>query len=133
MITAPPSATATLSPVPTTHSMGLTVAQVANGPQLEMVVAGEADICTSEHLRTELLSGLRSPPAAVVVDVSALTFCDLSGLDALHAVSLFAIRAGIPLTFRGMSTVLTWLDCTFPHPSLPPSGLAPSLLPRAAT
>ena len=88
-----------------------------------LVVVGEADMHTAEQLRTQLIGALGAEPPSVLVELGALDFCDLQGLDALHDAARAAHNAGIALTFRGMSRQLSWLHRTFPAPDPPPPGL----------
>ena len=82
--------------------------------QQVLLVVGEADARTADQLRGHLLDALAGQPPAVRVELDALDFCDLSGLDALHDVARTAAAAGVPLTFTGMSAQLAWLHRTFP-------------------
>ena len=84
-----------------------------------LVVVGEADLHTAGQLRSELTNMLDVEPASLVVELGALKFCDLSGLDALHDVARAAHDAGIALTFRGMSPQLSWLHATFSRRTTP--------------
>ena len=77
-----------------------------------LVLLGEADMATSELLVEQVVRALPAPPRPVVVELSALTFCDLSGLDALHELAGAAADAEVPLTFRGASPELQWLHRT---------------------
>ena len=99
-----------------------------------LVVVGEADMHTAEQLRTQLIDALRTEPPSVLVELGALDFCDLQGLDALHDAARAAHDAGISLTFCGMSSQLSWLHRTFPAPDPPPPGLTQPVpaLPTAA-
>ena len=85
-----------------------------------LVVVGEADLHTAGQLRTQLITMIRAQPPSVLVELGALEFCDLHGLDALHDAARAAHEAGVALTFRGMSAQLAWLHHTFP-----PRGLVP--------
>ena len=88
-----------------------------------LVVVGEADLHTAEQLRSQLIGALGTELTSVLVELGALDFCDLQGLDALHDAARAAHDAGIALTFRGMSRQLSWLHRTFPAPDPPPPGL----------
>lgn len=102
---------------------GASVAVVArrDGPRLELWVHGEADVDTSDRLRADLRSGLDEGVREVVVDVSALTFCDLAGSDALHDfVEEVAARA-VCTDVRGMSPLLAMIYRAFPPPR--PAGI----------
>ena len=94
-----------------------------------LVVVGEADLLTAGELRTQLITMIRSEPPSVLVELGALDFCDLQGLDALHDAARAAHEAGVDLTFRGMSAQLSWLHHTFPPRSTVPPPSAPSPCP----
>ena len=102
---------------------GLMVMALRAAEQHVLVVVGEADLHTAGQLRTQLIEMLAVQPPSVLVDLAALEFCDLSGLDALHDAARAADDTGIALTFRGMSPQLAWLHRTFPprRPVPPPS------------
>lgn len=94
----------------------LLVCNDTHRPSLALVVVvGEADFATAPQLKDGLLQALASGRPAVVVDVAGLDFCDLAGLDALHAGLDAAQRAGVLMTVRGMSPQLAWLHATFPR------------------
>lgn len=97
------------------RELRLRVVPLPGGPELVVLVAGEADLSTYELLRDQLVSVSAGGPTAVIVDVSGLSFCDLSGLDALLEAACISSGAGVPMTFQGMSPRLSWLFATFPH------------------
>ena len=99
---------------------GLMVMALRAAEQHVLVVVGEADLHTAEHLRSRLIELLPVRPPTVLVELGALSFCDLAGLDALHDAARAAHRLGVSMTFRGMSSHLSWLDRTFP-PRRPPT------------
>lgn len=84
------------------------------GPELVVVVAGEADLATAGQLRAELVAALGNRPRTMVVDVADLAFCDLQGLDALNDAARVAQDAGVTVALRGMSAQLAWLHRRFP-------------------
>jgi hypothetical protein len=84
------------------------------GPQVVLVVAGEADMSNAGALRAQLLEASVAGSPPVVVDLVDLEFCDLFGLDAMREAAAIAETAGVGMTFRGMSRRLLWLDGTFP-------------------
>ena len=92
-----------------------------------LVVVGEADLHTAGQLRTQLIDVLQGQPPSVLVELGALEFCDLAGLEALHDAARAAHDAGIVLTFRGMSTQLAWLHRTFPPRNPLPLASAPGV------
>lgn len=77
-----------------------------------LVLLGEADLATSQLLVEQVVRALPSPPRPVVIELGALTFCDLSGLDALYELAGAAAAAEVQLTFRGASPQLQWLHRT---------------------
>lgn len=79
-----------------------------------LVVVGEADISTADHLRDQIVAALAARPAAVRVQLDGLDFCDSRGLAALHDAARAADAAGVPMTFHGASPQLAWLQRTFP-------------------
>ena len=108
-----------------------------HGPELEvfalraaeqdvLVVVGEADTATATSLYDQLVRALPTPPRPVVVELGALTFCGLSGLDALRDVERCADAAGVPLSFRGQSAQLQWLQRFAPAPGSQGSGGTPA-------
>jgi hypothetical protein len=84
------------------------------GPQVVLVVTGEADISNARTLRDQLIEASVSGSPPLVVDLVDLEFCDLNGLDAMREAAAIAETAGVGMTFRGMSRRLRWLDGTFP-------------------
>lgn len=82
--------------------------------RLTLVVAGEADLSNAAELRDLLVEASRGGSTDTVVDLADLSFCDLSGLDALRQGAQAAGRDGVVMTFRGMSPQLRWLDGNFP-------------------
>lgn len=94
------------------------VAVVAHreGPRLELRVHGEADVDTSDRLRAALMSGLDEGVREVVVDVSALSFCDLAGSDVLHDFVEEVAGRAISADVRGMSPLLAIIYGAFPPP-----------------
>ncbi|MFI8293679.1 STAS domain-containing protein [Streptomyces sp. NPDC085614] len=63
-------------------------------------VAGEIDLDSAGHLRVALMRALSAAPAGtgLVLDMSAVTFCDSSGLNALLRLRQQAIEDGRSLT-----------------------------------
>ena len=118
-------AAAPLAPVPPS---GLTVMALPAADQHVLVVVGEADLATAGQLRAHLIEMLPAKPLTVLVDLGALEFCDLAGLDALHDAARAAHDADIVLTFRGMSPRLAWLHRTFPPRGAVPPQSTPGLV-----
>lgn len=92
----------------------LGVLPMRTAEQLVLVVLGEADLHTAGQLRRRLLTALAGAPPAVVIELGALEFCDLNGLDALHDAAQIAHHSGIAVTFRGMSPLLALMHRTWP-------------------
>ena len=93
-----------------------------------LTVVGEADLHTAPRLRRELIAALVLAPPSVLVELGALEFCDLQGLDALHDVAQVARDLDVAITFRGMSRLLTMMDREFP-PADPAQSLTGSRSP----
>ncbi|MFG3438881.1 STAS domain-containing protein [Nonomuraea sp. NPDC047897] len=70
-------------------------------PATVVHVAGEIDIFTSHALRTRLLNALPCRRGLLVVDVSAVSFCDASGLGVLVGIQHRARLRGVGLALRG--------------------------------
>lgn len=108
-------ASATRDAPPSSRTPGwLLVMAMRAGKQHVLVVTGEADVSTADQLRSQIVDALSVLPTALVVDLTTLTFCDLHGLDALHAAAVAADQAGVDLQFRGVSPQLSWLERLFP-------------------
>lgn len=118
------------------RSSRLVIMPLRAAEQHVLVVVGEADMQTAGQLRTQLINLLWAAPASsVVVELAALGFCDLSGLDALHDAARAAADVGVALTFRGMSPQLSWLHATYPpgDPTTPPPTPAKAETPTTGT
>lgn len=61
------------------------VRRAAASEQDVLVLLGEADMATARMLVEQAVRALPSAPRPVVVELSALTFCDLSGPDTLQS------------------------------------------------
>ncbi len=118
-MTQPHSTSTALAPASVGRPAKLTVMVLRAAEQHVLVVVGEADLHTAGQLRAQLIEMIRAEPPSVLVELGALEFCDLSGLDALHDAARAAHDAGVALTFRGMSPQLSWLHATFPAPHDP--------------
>ncbi|MBB5857428.1 STAS domain-containing protein [Amycolatopsis umgeniensis] len=103
----------------------LDISVTASGADTVVTVSGEIDLAVSDRLRRALEEELRFTPAALVADLSAVTFCDSSGFTALVQIRAKAEEAGIPFILvtqerallRPMS--LLGLDAVFNvHPTL---------------
>jgi anti-sigma B factor antagonist len=91
-------------------------------------VAGELDIATAARAYSyisEVIDGWHQGQGAVSVDLSALTFCDASGLGVLARLARHAGQAGRQLRLTSARPSLlkimriTGLDRTFPELSSP--------------
>ena len=98
---------------------GLAVFALQAAEQDVLVVVGEADIATAQHLYDEVVQVLPTSPRPVVVELGALTFCGVAGVDALRDIARAAEVAGVALAFRGQSRQLQWLQRTVPASSRP--------------
>ena len=104
---------------------GIAVLALRAAEQDVLVVLGEADIATAQLLFDQLLQALPAPPRPVTVELGPLTFCDVSGSDALRDVARAAEVAGVALTFRGQSTPLQWLQRNLPQSAARAGGRRP--------
>lgn len=102
----------------------LTVLAIKAADQHVLVVTGEADLHTASQLRSSITALTPAEPCSVIVELSALDFCDLNGLDALHDAAAVAALAGVELVFHGASPRLSWLHRSFPPRSPRPSPAA---------
>lgn len=84
-----------------------------DGTSLALGVHGEADRYTAGHLLAELLSALRPDLELVRVDLTDLSFCDLAGSDALHALVEEAGSRGIAVELHGMTELLALIYTTY--------------------
>lgn len=92
----------------------------SNGYQI-VSLAGELDIATAEKAYSYISEVIDGRPAPVTVDLSALTFCDASGLGALARIARHARQAGRQLMLTSVQPSLlkimriTGLDRVFPE------------------
>lgn len=100
----------------------LLVRAVSKQTHVEVHIAGEADLSTAPLLRRRLVDSLRHGRPSLVVDAGALSFCDLSGLDALCDALQTVERSGTHVTLQP-STQLAWLIATVAQ--LPPTSGQP--------
>ena len=81
----------------------ITVHVVPGSNQLTVAVAGRTTVDSSPHLRSVLLGLLRQGPAPVVViDVSALSYLDMSGIATLLEALKAARERSVKLRLTGM-------------------------------
>ena len=71
-----------------------------------IVPAAELDLATAESLLASVRAALRDEPAAIVVDLAGVTFCDSSGIGALLDAQALAATAGVPLRVSGPRPVI---------------------------
>jgi anti-sigma B factor antagonist len=62
--------------------------------QVVITLPREIDITNSDHLREALLAVISQRPAVVVADMTASTFCDASGMNAILTACQQAAAAG---------------------------------------
>ncbi len=65
-------------------------------------VVGELDIYTGEELVTVLGQCLEQQPGHLVVDLSAVSFCDGAGARALETTRELAVRSGTEFALTGV-------------------------------
>ncbi|MEE1939696.1 STAS domain-containing protein [Streptomyces sp. TRM 70361] len=75
----------------------LSVYRHDHGTRALITLAGEIDLVTAPLVRTALAECLRDGVRTVDVDLTAVTFCDGSGLNAFLAASQLATDAGVIL------------------------------------
>jgi anti-sigma B factor antagonist len=100
-----PGSVFVLSPVASLWSPGrrtgkvrhveLRVSSRTQGDHVMIALAGEIDLYTAPRLQSELTSVLSADePARVVVDMSAVEFCDSTGMNVLLAAHRLAAERG---------------------------------------
>jgi anti-sigma B factor antagonist len=72
-------------------------------------LSGEIDIFTSPALRRRLLNALRHSTDLLVLDLSAVSFCDASGLGVLLGIRGRAQAQGVTLALTGLRPYMTRL------------------------
>jgi anti-sigma B factor antagonist len=73
----------------------LKVTSRAQGDHIIVALAGEIDLYTAPRLQAELSSVLTATgPAMIVVDMSAVDFCDSTGMNVLLAAHRLAAERG---------------------------------------
>ena len=68
--------------------------RVRSGDQVVVVLGGELDIVSAEMAVSYVRDVIDRCPGPVVVDLTALTFCDAQGLGALLRIAGYAERSG---------------------------------------
>ena len=74
-----------------------------------IALAGELDLATAHFVRVVIEDCLRDGIRTVDIDLTLLTFCDISGLNAFLAASRLTTTAGGSLCLRHPSPMLTRL------------------------
>ncbi|MFJ6797081.1 STAS domain-containing protein [Streptomyces sp. NPDC091268] len=99
-------------------------AQHTDGDLALAHVAGELDIETAPHLRTQALALIEQGHRHLILDLQAVTFCDSSGFNALVGIFRCAKAAGGTLVLAAVPDRLqrmlnlTGLDTLLPaHPT----------------
>ena len=64
---------------------------------VRLEVAGELDLATAPALLDRVRAAVAEHPAAIVLDLADLAFCDSSGINALIDAQTYAAGTGIPL------------------------------------
>ena len=77
----------------------LKVSSQSQGDHVILALAGEIDLYTAPKLQSELTSALAGgKSASIVVDMSAVEFCDSTGMNVLLAAHRLATERGGDLT-----------------------------------
>ena len=77
----------------------LRVSSRSQGDHVILALAGEIDLYTAPRLQSELTSALSAgKPVLIVVDMSAVEFCDSTGMNVLLAAHRLASEKGGSLT-----------------------------------
>ncbi len=72
-----------------------------------MALAGEIDLYTAPRLQSELTAAMRdAQPARIVVDMSAVEFCDSTGMNVLLAAHRQARERGGDLSLAAPRTAV---------------------------
>jgi anti-sigma B factor antagonist len=95
----------------------LKVSSRSQGDRTVLALAGEIDLYTAPRLQTELTRALAaSDSAQIVVDMSAVDFCDSTGMNVLLAAHrLAAERGGDLVLARPRAAVRKILEVTGLH------------------
>ena len=84
------------------------------------VLHGEYDLGNAAALQTELLDVLRARPTGIVLDLSEVSFCDLTSLRTMATIGNRAAAVGSWVRLAGVSASLRrMLDLTGLSASLP--------------
>ncbi|MFC4015418.1 STAS domain-containing protein [Nonomuraea purpurea] len=88
-------------------------------------IAGELDFATAAPLSTLVKAVIPDAGRRVVLDLSGISFCDMSGLRALRVCGETAHASGVALELIGLPARMLWL--------LTISGLMPVFAPFIST
>ncbi|MER6672887.1 STAS domain-containing protein [Streptomyces sp. NPDC000983] len=84
----------------------LSVHRHDRGPRALLTLAGEIDLATAPLVRSALTTCRRDGVRATDVDLKAVTFCDVSGLNAFLMASMLARDAGTTFQLLRSPTAL---------------------------
>lgn len=97
------------------------------GEVIVVRVAGEVDLLTISYLRDALADSVARDPCDVIVDLSAMTFCDVRGMAALVEAGATAAGRGIAYGVAAAPALVNRV-----WPLLWPEGELPRRFPNAA-
>lgn len=86
---------------------------------LIVAVAGEIDLLTQEEFAATLTTATASAPEELVLDLSAVQFCDSAGLRQLIVVTRSCRASGINLSIKPSTTIRPLVNLTGLNPFLP--------------
>ena len=79
---------------------------------LVVEVTGDIDISSSPRFRTKILQLLGTGPAAAVIDMTGVGFCDSSGLSGLLQLHRYCAESGIDLRIAPSKVVRRAIELT---------------------
>ncbi|MFE5548859.1 STAS domain-containing protein [Streptomyces sp. NPDC056534] len=90
---------------------------------VELRLTGELDLATVPLLQQAATTALNTHPRSLRLDLTGLTFCDHTGLCALHQLTHQAHTAHVHLRLTGIHPRLhrTLTQHTPPFPRIPPA------------
>ncbi|MFH0177485.1 STAS domain-containing protein [Streptomyces cacaoi] len=111
----------------------LNVHRHERGTRALVTLAGEIDLATAPQVRKALAECLSDGIRSIDVDLTAVTFCDASGLNAFLLASRFATEAGRTLRLhhppQSMARVIEITGSGFLLHSFPAAGGRPCGIP----
>ncbi|MER6960125.1 MULTISPECIES: STAS domain-containing protein [unclassified Streptomyces] len=114
----------------------LNVYRHERGTRALITLAGEIDLATAPLVRQALAECLPDGISSIDVDLTAVTFCDASGLNAFLMASRLATDAGMTLRLHHppqcMTRVIEITGSGFLLHSFPAAGVRPRRIPVAA-